>query len=101
MSVRKDLARRFLHVNLNCRSLDATEGLYVKQLGLSARMRGNPDAPGDGAVLGFEGETYAASSFLYDARGGRNACSLEVIEWRTPPLKPDHNIDPVRPGIRS
>ena len=101
MAASKDLARRFLHVNLNCQSLDATEALYGKQLGLAARMRGNPEAAGKGEVLGFDGDTFTRTSFLYDARGGRNACSLELIEWGSPELKPDHNTDPARPGIRS
>jgi catechol 2,3-dioxygenase-like lactoylglutathione lyase family enzyme len=101
MTVSEDLARRFLHVNLNCESLDATEALYAKQLGLSARMRTDPEVPTDGAILGFAGETYGATTFFYDARGGRTACSLEAIEWRTPPLKSDRNSDPARPGIRS
>ena len=101
MPVSEDLARRFLHVNLNCKSLDATEGLYTKQLGLSARMRTDPEAASDGSILGLEGETYAATSFLYDARGGRNACAVEAIEWTAPALKLDQNTDPVRPGIRS
>ena len=101
MAEGEDLARRFLHVNLNCESLDATEALYAKQLGLSARMRTDPDAAGDGAVLGFNGEVYSATTFLYDARGGRNACCLEAVAWRTPPLKFDRDSDAVRPGIRS
>ncbi|BBZ14883.1 VOC family protein [Mycobacterium branderi] len=101
MALSDVLARRFLHVNLNCKSLDATEALYVKQLGLSARMRSDPDAPSDGRILGLQGETRAATSFLYDARGGRNACALEAIQWTTPGLKPDPNPDPARPGIRS
>lgn len=101
MTASEDLARRFLHVNLNCTSLDMTEELYAKQLGLSSRMRTDPDAATDGAVLGFDGEVYGPTTFLYDARGGRNACSLEAIEWRSPAMKLDHNTDPVRPGIRS
>ncbi|WP_375484969.1 VOC family protein [uncultured Mycobacterium sp.] len=101
MPVSEALARRFLHVNLNCRSLDATEELYVKQLGLSARMRTDPSAPTDGSILGLPGETHAATSFFYDARGGRNACALEAIQWTTPPLKSDQNPHPARPGIRS
>lgn len=95
------LAQRFLHVNFNCESLDATESLYGEQLGLTARMRIDPDVPLDGSVLGLPGEVRFATSFLYDARGGRNACSLEAIEWASPPLKSDHNTDPVTPGIRS
>lgn len=101
MAASDALARRFLHVNLNSKSLDATEELYVKQLGLSARMRTDPDAPTDGSILGLQGETHAATSFLYDARGGRNACALEAIQWTTPALKPDSNPHPARPGIRS
>lgn len=101
MTANEDLARRFLHVNLNCESLDATEGLYTKQLGLSPVMRTDPNVAGDGAILGFDTETYCSTSFLYDVRGGRKACSLEAIEWQAPPLKPDNNTNPVRPGIRS
>jgi len=99
--VADDLARRFLHVNLNCESVAATEVLYADVLGLQPRMRTDPAVPGEGAMLGLDGQTYTATSFLYDARGGRNGCALEVIEWTTPPLKFDSNTDPVRPGIRS
>lgn len=101
MTVSEDLARRFLHVNLNCESLDATEGLYSKLLGLSARMRTDPDAVSDGTVLGFDSDIRSAATFLFDARGGRDGCSVEVIEWRDPTLKQDRNTDPARPGIRS
>lgn len=97
----EDLARRFLHVNLNCASLDATEGLYAGKLGLSARMRTDSEVPTDGSILGLDGETYCATSFLYDPRGGRGGCALEAIEYRSPALKRDESTDPVRPGIRS
>jgi catechol 2,3-dioxygenase-like lactoylglutathione lyase family enzyme len=99
--VSDELARRFLHVNLNCGSLDATEALYGKQLGLSARMRTDPDVATDGSILGLDGETYCATSFLYDARGGRAGCALEAIEYRKPTLARDQSSDPTRPGIRS
>lgn len=95
------LARRFLHVNLNCESLDATEGLYAAQLGLSARMRSDPKVATDGTILGLGGETFCATAFLYDSRGGRAGCALEAIEFHTPTLKADQNSDPTRPGIRS
>lgn len=101
MATDENLARRFLHVNLNCASLQATEKLYAQQLGLSRRMLTEPSAAVDGSMLGLEGEVRAATSFLYDARGGRNACALEVIEWTTPTLKPDFNSNPFRPGVRS
>lgn len=101
MPVSDQLARRFLHVNLNCESLDATEALYGKQLGLSARMRTDPDVATDGSILGLDGETYCATSFLYDGRGGRAGCALEAIEYRKPALARDQSSDPTRPGIRS
>ena len=98
----EDLARRFLHVNLNCDSLDATERLYVGQLGLSARMRTDPKVATDGSILGIDGdETFCETSFLYDSRGGRAGCALEAIEFHQPALKTDPNSDPTRPGIRS
>lgn len=96
-----ELARRFLHVNLNCDSLDTTERLYVQHLGLSARMRTDPGVATDGSILGLDGETYCETSFLYDSRGGRGGCALEAIEFHSPALKRDSSIDPVRPGIRS
>jgi catechol 2,3-dioxygenase-like lactoylglutathione lyase family enzyme len=97
----EDLARRFLHVNLNCESLDATEGLYAAKLGLSARMRTEPSVATDGSILGLDGETYCETSFLYDSRGGRGGCALEAIEYRSPALARDSSSDPTRPGIRS
>jgi catechol 2,3-dioxygenase-like lactoylglutathione lyase family enzyme len=95
------LARRFLHVNLNCESLDATERVYGDVLGLTARMRSDPKVATDGTILGLDGETYCATAFLYDARGGRAGCALEAIEYQLPALTRDPSRDPVRPGIRS
>jgi catechol 2,3-dioxygenase-like lactoylglutathione lyase family enzyme len=96
-----ELARRFLHVNLNCASLDAAEAFYADGLGLNARMRTDPAVPTNGSILGLEDETYCATSFLYDAQGGRAGCALEIIDYRSPALRPDTSADPVRPGIRS
>ena len=101
MAVSEDLARRFLHVNLNCASLDATEDLYTARLGFSARMRTDPAVAINGSILGLDGETYCETSFLYDSRGGRAGCALEAIEYRSPALKRDPSSDPTRPGIRS
>jgi catechol 2,3-dioxygenase-like lactoylglutathione lyase family enzyme len=97
----EDLARRFLHVNLNCGSLDATEHLYGDVLGLTARMRTDSDVATDGTILGLDGETYCATAFLYDARGGRGGCALEAIEYHSPALQLDPSADAVRPGIRA
>lgn len=97
----EDLARRFLHVNLNCESLDATEGLYAGILGLSTRMRTDPSVAMDGNMLGLEGEAFCETSFLYDSRGGRGGCALEAIEYHDPELARDSSTDPSRAGIRS
>lgn len=96
-----DLARRFLHVNLNTASLDTAEWLYAGHLGLSARMRTDPAVPVDGSILGIDSETFCATTFLYDIRGGRAGCALEAIEYQSPALSRDPSTDPVRPGIRS
>jgi catechol 2,3-dioxygenase-like lactoylglutathione lyase family enzyme len=98
----EELARRFLHVNLNCESLERTEHVYVGHLGLSPRMRTDAKVATDGSILGIEGdETFCETSFLYDSRGGRAGCALEAIEFHKPALKADPSSDPTRPGIRS
>jgi catechol 2,3-dioxygenase-like lactoylglutathione lyase family enzyme len=97
----EDLAQRFLHVNLNCESLERTERVYGDALGLTARMRTDPGAVTNGTILGLDGETYCATVFLYDARGGRAGCALEAIQYQSPALRRDASRDPVRPGIRS
>jgi catechol 2,3-dioxygenase-like lactoylglutathione lyase family enzyme len=99
--VSDSLARRFLHVNLNCESLEATEELYSGVLGLSARMRTDPGVATNGAILGIDDETYCSTAFLYDARGGRDGCALEVITFESPPLTRDQRTEPTRPGIRA
>jgi catechol 2,3-dioxygenase-like lactoylglutathione lyase family enzyme len=97
----EQLARRFLHVNLNCESLERTEHVYRDVLGLTTRMRTDPTVATDGTILGLDDETYCATAFLYDARGGRAGCALEAIEYHSPALSRDPSRDPVRPGIRS
>ncbi|MGO9099038.1 MAG: VOC family protein [Mycobacterium sp.] len=99
--VSDNLARRFLHVNLNCESLEATERLYSGVLGLSARMRTDPMVPTNGAILGIDDETYCSTAFLYDARGGRDGCALEAIAFESPPLTRDQRTEPTRSGIRA
>jgi catechol 2,3-dioxygenase-like lactoylglutathione lyase family enzyme len=100
--VSEDLARRFLHVNLNCESLERTERVYGDVLGLKPRMRTDAKVATNGSILGIDGdETFCETSFLYDSRGGRAGCALEAIEFHTPALKADQSNDPTRPGIRS
>ena len=97
----EELARRFLHVNLNSESLDTAERVYGAALGLKPRMRSDSKVATDGTILGLDGETFCSTAFLYDSRGGRGGCALEVIEFESPALKRDRGGDPVRPGIRS
>jgi catechol 2,3-dioxygenase-like lactoylglutathione lyase family enzyme len=83
-----DLARRFLHVNINTVDFDATESFYVDGLGLKMRMRTDPDVLNDGEVLGLSGKVRSETRFYYDSRGPRSACAIEVIEWLDPPTMP-------------
>ena len=62
----ENLARRFLHVNLNCTSLDTTEGIYAGRLGLSARMRTDAKVATDGSILGIDGDYINRSRLAID-----------------------------------
>lgn len=94
------LAQRFLHVNLNCESLAATERFYAGTLGMHTHMRTDPEVPTDGSILGLAGKTWCETAFMYDARGGRDGCALEAIEFATPSVILD-DADALQPGIRS
>jgi catechol 2,3-dioxygenase-like lactoylglutathione lyase family enzyme len=80
-----DLARRFLHVNVNTVDFDRTESFFVDGLGLKMRMRTDPDVLNDGEILGLSGKVRSETRFYYDDRGPRSACAIEVIEWLDPP----------------
>jgi catechol 2,3-dioxygenase-like lactoylglutathione lyase family enzyme len=84
-----DLARRFLHVNLNTVDFDRAESFFVDHLGLDLRMRTDPDVPNDGQILGMSGEVRSETRFYYDSRGPRAGCAIEVIEWLDPPTEPN------------
>lgn len=84
----EDLARRFLHVNVNTVDFDRTESFFVDGLGLELRMRTDPDVLNDGEVLGLSGKVRSETRFYYDSRGPRSACAIEVIEWLDPPTVP-------------
>jgi catechol 2,3-dioxygenase-like lactoylglutathione lyase family enzyme len=85
----EDLARRFLHVNVNTVDFDRTESFFVDGLGLKLRMRTDPDILNDGEVLGLTGKVRSETRFYYDSRGPRSACAIEVIEWLDPPTVPN------------
>jgi catechol 2,3-dioxygenase-like lactoylglutathione lyase family enzyme len=84
-----ELARRFLHVNVNTVDFDRTEAFFVDGLGLTMRMRTDPDVLNDGEVLGLTGKVRSETRFYYDGRGPRAACAIEVIEWLDPPTTPN------------
>lgn len=81
--------------------MEAIERLYSGVLGLSTRMRTDPNVATNGAILGIDDETYCSTVFLYDARGARDGCALEAIAFESPPLTRDQRTEPTRPGIRA
>jgi catechol 2,3-dioxygenase-like lactoylglutathione lyase family enzyme len=80
-----DLARRFLHINLNTVDADAAQRFFTDGLGLELRMRTDPEVLTDGEILGLSGKVCTDTRFLYDSRGPRTSCAIEVIEWLDPP----------------
>ncbi|MGO9155386.1 VOC family protein, partial [Mycobacterium sp.] len=92
-------AGRFLHVNLNVDSADAAADFYGRIIGMRAVMQTDPDVPADGSIFGMDQRIFTDTRFLYDARGGRGGCALEVIEWRSPVLVRDPGGGPDRPGL--
>ena len=80
-----DLARRFLHVNLNTVDFDIVQTFFVNCLGLRLQMRTDPDVLTDGEILGLSDKVRTDTRFFYDTRGPRSSCAIEVIEWLDPP----------------
>ena len=76
-------ARRFLHVNYNCHDAERLEHFYQEVFGLKTVMR-SVSGPGEGPPFGLYEEIECRVTFLYDHRGGRRSCSLELINWREP-----------------
>ncbi|MGE0309702.1 MAG: VOC family protein, partial [Acidimicrobiia bacterium] len=76
-------ARRFLHVNYNCVDAERLEHFYHQVFGLKTVMR-SVSGPGEGPPFGLYEEIECRVTFLYDHRGGRRSCSLELINWRAP-----------------
>jgi catechol 2,3-dioxygenase-like lactoylglutathione lyase family enzyme len=78
-------ARRLLHCCYCCRELDAATELLEGAFGLRVAMRTSGERF-DGAVLGLDGEVEARVAFVYDHRGPRTGCAIEVQAWVDPPL---------------
>lgn len=85
-----DLARRFLHVNVNTVDADAAQRFFVDCLGLRLQMRTDPGFPVDGEILGLSGKVRCDTRFFYDSRGPRASCAIEVIEWLDPTTAPSN-----------
>jgi catechol 2,3-dioxygenase-like lactoylglutathione lyase family enzyme len=79
-----DLARRFLHVNLNTTDAEVAQRFFVDCLGLRLQMRTDPESLTEGEILGLAGNVRTDGRFFYDSRGSRNSCAIEVIEWLDP-----------------
>jgi catechol 2,3-dioxygenase-like lactoylglutathione lyase family enzyme len=71
-----------LHCNLNVRSLASAVGVY-EALGLRVKMRSSAEGQ-DATAMGLGDSTTSEAWFLYDARGGRGAPAVELVEWIAP-----------------
>lgn len=95
--------RRFLHVNYNCRDVNALERFYIHVFGLKTVMRTDSGEEGtdNGGPFGLFGPIRSDTAFLYDHRGGRRANSLELVQWTQPRTFGDVYPHPWYRGIQS
>lgn len=96
-----DLARRFLHVNLNTVDADTAQLFFADCLGLELKMRTDPEVLNDGEILGLSGKVRSETRFFYDSRGPRASCAIEVIEWLDPPTLACNQSDNASTGLAS
>lgn len=95
-------ARRYLHSNLNTSDIDGLAAFLAAALGVQETMRsGGPDFVSDGSVLGYPGKVRSAAAFLYDERGPRTACALELVQWYDPQTTGEPYTDPWHVGIQA
>jgi len=71
-----------LHCNLNVSTLAGAVGVY-ESLGLRVKMRSRAEGQ-DATAMGLGDSTTSEAWFLYDARGGRGAPAVELVEWIAP-----------------
>jgi len=71
-----------LHCNLNVSTLAGAVGVY-ESLGLRVKMRSRAEGQ-DASAMGLGDSTTSEAWFLYDARGGRGAPAVELVEWIAP-----------------
>jgi catechol 2,3-dioxygenase-like lactoylglutathione lyase family enzyme len=94
-----DLARRFLHVNLNTADADAAQRFLADSLGLRLHMQTDPEVLTDGEILGLTGKVRCDTRFFYDSRGPRASAAIEVIEWLDPATVPCDQTDAASTGL--
>lgn len=95
-------ARRYLHSNLNTSDVDGLAAFLANMLGIRETMRsGGPDFVSDGSVLGHAGPVTSAAAFLYDSRGPRTACAIELVQWYDPKTLGEPYTDPWHVGIQA
>ncbi|MGH7806205.1 MAG: VOC family protein [Candidatus Binatia bacterium] len=76
--------RRLLHTNYNCGDLPTLERWYGELFGMRPVMKSVADDT-NGIAFGLRMATAHETSFIYDNRGGRKSCTLELVRWLTPP----------------
>jgi catechol 2,3-dioxygenase-like lactoylglutathione lyase family enzyme len=76
--------RRLLHTNYNCRNVALLERWYGELFAMKPVMKSVADDT-HGIAFGLRTVTAHETSFLYDHRGGRKSCSLELVKWVSPP----------------
>jgi catechol 2,3-dioxygenase-like lactoylglutathione lyase family enzyme len=93
-------SRRFLHTNYNCTDLDRIERWYTAVFELKAVMRSASEGA-SGEPFGIYQGTSSNTAFLYDHRGGRQATSVELVQWTDPPTAGRPYPHPWHHGVQS
>ncbi len=88
-----------LHCNLNVSTLAGAVGVY-ESLGLRVKMRSRAEGQ-DASAMGLGDGTTSEAWFLYDARGGRGAPAVELVEWIAPKTSGDAYGHPGEVGMQA
>ena len=88
-----------LHCNLNVSTLAGAVGVY-ESLGLRVKMRSRAEGQ-DATAMGLGDATTSEAWFLYDARGGRGAPAVELVEWIEPKTSGEAYGDPSEVGMQA
>ncbi|HKK51468.1 MAG TPA: VOC family protein [Myxococcota bacterium] len=74
---------RTLHVNVNCRDLDASSAWYQRVLGVAPIAERAEPPPADGRGFGLEGECRYRADFL-GVPGAEGSFVIDLLEWLEP-----------------